>query len=179
MQGVADPRPDQQAEEPAREGPGRKGQDITERDFESTLRLLPSDKVDSLEKINALVARWRRYFNGTRIHTRTGRTRDSAWLHITPEQLVTPPAAELLRSLALSAPESRVVSTHLRVSYHGSDYDVSSVPGVCVGEKLLVCENPWAQDTVQVVMSDDEGHEAYQVVQRVTYDHPVWSQMRP
>ena len=71
-----------------------------------------------------------------------GRTRDSAWLHITPEQLVTPPAAELLRSLALSAPESRVVSTHLRVSYHGSDYDVSSVPGVCVGEKLLVCENP-------------------------------------
>ena len=142
VQGVADPRPDQQAEEPAREGPGRKGQDITERDFESTLRLLPSDKVDSLEKINALVARWRRYFNGTRIHTRTGRTRDSAWLHITPEQLVTPPAAELLRSLALSAPESRVVSTHLRVSYHGSDYDVSSVPGVCVGEKLLVCENP-------------------------------------
>ena len=63
-----------------------------------------------------------------------------------------------------------MVSTHLRVSYHGSDYDVSSVPGVCVGEKLLVCENPWAQDTVQVVMSDDEGHEAYQVVQRVTYD---------
>ena len=72
-----------------------------------------------------------------------------------------------------------MVSTHLRVSYHGSDYDVSSVPGVCVGEKLLVCENPWAQDTVQVVMSDDEGHEAYQVVQRVTYDHSVWSQMRP
>ena len=164
---------------PRAKGQVEKGQDITERDFESTLRLLPADKVDSLEKINALVARWRRYFNGTRIHTRTGRTRDSAWLHITPEQLVTPPAAELLRSLALSAPESRVVSTHLRISYRGSDYDVSSVPGVCVGEKLQVCENPWAQDTVQVVMSDDEGHEAYQVVQRVTYDHPEWSPMRP
>ena len=119
---------------PRAKGQVEKGQDITERDFESTLRLLPADKVDSLEKINALVARWRRYFNGTRIHTRTGRTRDSAWLHITPEQLVTPPAAELLRSLALSAPESRVVSTHLRISYRGSDYDVSSVPGVCVGE---------------------------------------------
>ncbi|GAB1835255.1 DDE-type integrase/transposase/recombinase [Achromobacter xylosoxidans] len=155
---------------PRAKGQVEKGQDLTERDFESTLRLLPADKVDSLEKINALVARWRRYFNGTRIHTRTGRTRDSAWLHITPEQLVTPPAAELLRSLALSAPESRVVSTHLRISYRGSDYDVSSVPGVCVGEKLQVCENPWAQDTVQVVMGDDEGHEAYQVVQRVTYD---------
>ena len=57
---------------PRAKGQVEKGQDITERDFESTLRLLPADKVDSLEKINALVARWRRYFNGTRIHTRTG-----------------------------------------------------------------------------------------------------------
>ncbi|WP_157838858.1 hypothetical protein [Achromobacter sp. DH1f] len=61
-----------------------------------------------------------------------------------------------------------MVSKHLRVSYRGSDYDVSTVPGV--GEKLLICANPWARDTVQVVMSDGAGHEACQVVQRVTYD---------
>lgn len=155
---------------PRAKGQVEKAQDITERDFESTLRLLHSDAVDSLEKINALAARWRRYFNGTRVHTRTRRTRDSAWLHITPEQLVIPPAADLLRSLALSAPESRVVSSHLRVSYRGADYNVATVPGVCVGEKLLICTNPWAQDSAQVVMSDDAGHEAYHVIERVIYD---------
>lgn len=155
---------------PRAKGQVEKAQDIIERSFESTLKLLAPDQVDTLEKINALAMRWRRWFNGTHTHTRHGMTRDAAWLHIAPDQLVIPPPADVLRSIAVTEPESRVVSPKLRVSYRGADYDVSTVPGVIVGEKLMVCINPWREDAVQIVGAGAEGEQVYHVAERVVYD---------
>lgn len=152
---------------PRAKGQVEKAQDIVERSFESTLRLLAPDQVDTLEKINALAAKWRRWFNGTAIHTRHHRTRDAAWLHITPEQLVLAPAADVLRAVAVNEPESRVVTPQLRVPYKGEHYNVAHVPGVIVGQKLMICRNPWRDDAAQVVGVDAEGREVYHVVERV------------
>ena len=140
---------------PRAKGQVEKGQDITERDFESTLRLLPSDKVDSLEKINALVARWRRYFNGTRIHTRTGRTRDSAWLHITPEQLVT---RQQQSFCGHSRSAHRVARGFHALARQLPRFRLRRVVGAwrLRWREAAGLREPWAQDTVQVVMSDDE-----------------------
>lgn len=155
---------------PRAKGQVEKAQDIIERSFESTLKLLSPDKVDCLDKINTLAAKWRRWFNGTHVHSRHGRTRDAAWLHITPEQLVIPPAADVLRNLAVTEPESRVVSPTLQISYRGAAYDVSSVPGVNVKEKVMVCASPWREDAAQVVGTDESGMTVYHVVERVLFD---------
>lgn len=155
---------------PRAKGQVEKGQDITERSLESTFKLLPPDQVDTTEKINDLARRWRRWFNGEKRHTRHGMTRDSAWLHITPDQLVIPPSAEVLHSLALTEPESRVVSPKVRVSYRGADYDVSAVPNVIIGQRVLVCTNPWREDAVQIVGADADGNKVFHVAERVTYD---------
>lgn len=155
---------------PRAKGQVEKAQDIVERSFESTLKLLAPEQVDGLDKINALVARWRPWFNGTHIHSRHGLTRDAAWLHITPEQLIIPPSAEVLRNLAVTEPESRVVSPTLQVSYRGAMYDVSTVPGINVREKVMICVSPWREDAAQVVGADDNGMTVYHVVERVQYD---------
>lgn len=155
---------------PRAKGQVEKAQDLIEKSFESTLKLLSPDQVNTVEKINVLVARWRRWFNGTHTHTRHGYTRDAAWLNITPSQLIIPPSAEILHTLALSDPESRVVSPKLRVSFRGADYDVSAVPGVIVGERLMVCVNPWQDDSVQIVGADTDGQTVYHVAALVTYD---------
>ena len=179
VQGVADPRPDQQAEEPAREGPGRKGPGHHRARFRihpAAAAVRQGRQPGEDQCAGGTLAPVLQRHPDPHAHGANPRLCLAAYHART---IGDPPAAELLRSLALSAPESRVVSTHLRVSYHGSDYDVSSVPGVCVGEKLLVCENPWAQDTVQVVMSDDEATRPTRSCNVSPMTNSVWSQMRP
>ncbi|WP_088158734.1 DDE-type integrase/transposase/recombinase [Achromobacter xylosoxidans] len=155
---------------PRAKGQVEKAQDISERSFESGLKLLAPEEVCSVEAINRLAAKWRRWFNGTRVHSRHGMTRDAAWLHIGPDELIIPPSADLMRELAVSAPEPRVVSTMLRVSYLGHEYDVSHVPGVIVGEKLQICRNPWRLDTAQAIGVSDQGQDVYHVLERVVKD---------
>lgn len=155
---------------PRAKGQVEKAQDLVERSFESTLKLLASDQVDTLEKINTLCARWRRWFNGTHIHTRHGMTRDAAWLHITSDQLIIPPSAEVMRELALSDPVSRVVTTMLRVNFEGAEYNAANVPGVCVGEKLMVCRNPWRDDSINAIGAGKDGHVVYHILERVVLD---------
>lgn len=67
----------------------------------------------------------------------------------------------------MSAPEERQVTPELTVSYRGQNYDVSTVPGVMVGQKLLIARNPWRDDAAQVVLFDADGYETYHVVARV------------
>lgn len=141
---------------------------IVEREFESGLKL---QKAESLEQINEWAGRWMRYHNATAIHTRHRRTRYGLWLTIKPEQLRIAPPAEVCRELAISAPEQRKVSTKLRVSFRGAEFDVSTVPGVMVGERLLMTRNPWRdQDSAQVVLTGEDGREQFLVVDRVARD---------
>jgi hypothetical protein len=137
---------------------------IIERKFEAGLKFQP---VDSLEALNALAAKWRAHFNATAEHRRHGMTRSQAWMAISAAQLIKAPAVEVCRELAVATPESRKVTPKLRVSFQGREYDVSTVPGVMVGEKVMVTRNPWRDDAAQVVQVGADGHEVFHVVDEV------------
>ncbi|NMX64735.1 DDE-type integrase/transposase/recombinase [Pseudomonas sp. WS 5079] len=138
---------------------------IVEREFESALKF---QAAESLEQINAWAGQWMRYYNATSIHTRTRRTRFGVWQLITSEQLRLAPAIEVCRELAISTPEERKVSNLLQVSFRGAQFDVSSVPSVMVGEKLLITRNCWRdKDSATVVLMGDDGREQYHVVERI------------
>ncbi len=141
---------------------------LVEREFESALKF---QAASSLAQINAWAGRWMRYFNGTSIHTRTRRTRYGVWQLITPQQLRLAPSVEVCRELAVSTPEHRKVSNLLRVSFRGAQFDVRSVPGVMVGEQLLITRNCWRdKETAIAVLVGDDGRERYHVIERVGVD---------
>jgi hypothetical protein len=138
---------------------------IVEREFESALKF---QAANSLEQINTWAGQWMRYFNATSIHTRTLRTRFGVWQLIKQEQLRLAPSIEVCRELAVSTPEYRKVSNLLRVSFRGSQFDVSSVPDVMVGEKLLITRNCWRdQDAAIAVLVGEDGREHYHVIERI------------
>jgi hypothetical protein len=140
---------------------------IIERKFEAGLKFQP---VADLAELNALAKKWRSHFNATAVHARHRKTRTGLWLSIRQEQLVKAPSVEMCRELAVAAPESRKVSPKLRVSFQGREYDVAGVPGVMVGEKVMVTRNPWRMDAAQVVMTGADGHEVFHVVPAVVRD---------
>lgn len=138
---------------------------IVECEFESGLKLR---KAESLDDINALATKWMIYYNATSVHSRTRRTRYAVWLTIKPEQLRLAPPIEVCKELAISEPEERKVTPKLRVSFRGTEFDVSQVPDVLVGQKLLVTRNPWRDaDSAQIVLTGDDGREIFYVVDRV------------
>ncbi len=147
---------------PRAKGQVEKHQDIVERSLETAFKLV---SLETLEQINAVAVMWSRWFNATQIHTRHNMTRFSAWMHIAPDQLMLAPGIDLCRELAVSAPESRVVNGFLEVEFRGQCWDVSSVPGVIVGQKLLIVRNAWRQDSAQAVGVDDQGHECFYVLE--------------
>lgn len=149
---------------PRAKGQVEKGHDIVERKFESGLKFV---EVHSLEQLNALAGRWMRAFNGTARHSRHKQTRYAVWQTITQEQLRIAPPVELCRELAHTTPEKRQVNTRLRVSFRGEEFDVSTVPGVMVGEYILMARNPWRPEAAQVVLTGEDGHEVFHVVEPV------------
>ncbi|MBT2294524.1 DDE-type integrase/transposase/recombinase [Pseudomonas fluorescens] len=141
---------------------------IVEREFESALKF---QAAESLEQINAWAGKWMRYFNATSIHTRTRCTRYGVWQMIRQEQLRLAPGVEVCRELAVSTPEYRKVSNLLRVSFRGAQFDVSSVPSVMVGEKLLITRNCWRdKDTAIAVLVGEDGRENYHIIERIGVD---------
>ncbi|MFT0531629.1 integrase [Castellaniella hirudinis] len=156
--------------QPRAKGQVEKSQDIVERNFEAALRTLQPEQVKTLEQIRALAARWRRSFNGTAVMRRHGMTRDAAWLHITSDQLIEAPDAELMAQAANTAPVSRVVDDFLRISFMGREYDVAQVPGVCNGEKLLICRNVMVKDGALALVPGADGHDEYHVLPEVIRD---------
>lgn len=149
--------PEPHAPENARAtGQVENARNILERDFESGLRLKP---VHNLEELNARVRRWVRWFNATRKHSRHDKTRADQWMTIHPEQLRIAPTPQLCRELLTHTPVSRKVSDFLRVEFKGAEYDVSAVPRVMVGEKLMLTYSPYQANAVLVVDTDAEGAE--------------------
>ncbi|RAY94976.1 integrase [Enterobacter asburiae] len=145
-------------------GQVEKARDIIERKLEPGLKFQP---VNSLEELNTLAVKWRSHFNATAVHSRHRKTRTDIWLKITAEQLLKAPSVEVCRELAVAAPESRKVTSKLRVPFRGIEYDVSAVPGVMVGEKLMITRNPWRTDAAQVVLTGEDGHEMFFLVDEV------------
>ena len=152
---------------PRAKGQVEKANDIVETAFESSLKLV---EVHSIEELNKLAERWQRYYNGTKIHSRHGMTRYQAWNRIKPEQLILPPPAEYCRELAISAPKEAKVSPELEIRFGGKYYSVKGIPGVIVGQKLLVARNPWDKNGARIATWDAEGNEVWQPVTALEFN---------
>lgn len=142
---------------------------MVECEFESGLRL--QEKITSLAEINELAWQWMRHFNATRIHSRTKRTRYAVWMLILRHQLRLAPSIEDCQEFAASAPVEVKVDVKLRVNYQGGAYDVSGVPDITVGEKLLVTRNPWRkEESAQVVIVGEDGRDQFHIIPKVQAD---------
>ena len=146
---------------------------LVETKFEPGLKLRP---VASLDELNTLAKAWRENFNATEIHRRHGQARSQVWMKIRADQLIKAPSVEVCRELAVATPESRKVTPKLRVSFQGREYDVSTVPGVMVGEKVMVTRNPWRDDAAQVVLVGEDGRDVFHVVHEVFKDELGFSE---
>jgi len=161
---------------PRAKGQVEKAQDIVECQFESGLKTLPLEQVQTLAQINTLASAWMRDLNGTAVHSRHKMTRDAAWMKIKPDELVSAPPADLLRKMAVSAPEQRVVNADLTVKFEGKSWDVRHVPGVLVGQKLFVCRNAFDADSAQALGHSEDGKQTFYVLPQVMvneYGHRV------
>ncbi|EDQ2494202.1 transposase family protein, partial [Salmonella enterica subsp. enterica] len=148
-------------------GAVEKARDIIECDFEAGLRFC---RVETIEELNHYVRLWRMSYNRNHIHSRYGMSRTESWLRITPEQLIKAPPVDLCRELAVAAPEERIVTSKLRVSFRGQEFSVENVPGACVGDKLQVTRNPWHENEARVIVTDEDGFEQYLPVYAVEKD---------
>ena len=92
-------------------------------------------------------------------------------MQITAEQLRIAPAPEVCRALLTHAPEPRDVSRTLTISFEGAEYDVRAIPGVEVGQRVLVAINPWKHpDAVCIVERGAQGEEVLLDAPRVQRD---------
>lgn len=148
-------------------GQVEKARDLIEREFESGLRFRP---VADLEELNRLAQTWAIHFNARRTHSRHGQTRLAQWLTIQPEQLRIAPPPEVCRDLVTHAPQERRVTPGLTVNFRGDEYNVENIPGVAVGESLLVSLNPWSSDSAVVIDTDADGNELLHTAPRVSKD---------
>lgn len=159
-----------QPHQPWAKGQVEKANDIVECNFESRLRFL-KNPIRSIDELNAAAGVWERWFNAHETHRRHGQTRYAVWQRITNDQLRLAPAAELMREVATSAPETRKITPQLTVNWRGREFDVREVPGVMVGEQLQLVRNPWRDtDTAQVLYKDADGHDVLLVVTAIARD---------
>ncbi|WP_049044375.1 DDE-type integrase/transposase/recombinase [Acinetobacter bereziniae] len=136
-------------------------QNIVETQFEGRLRF---EKVSNIDDLNALATKWRMYWNETKIHSRTKRTRNAVWQMIKPEQLRIAPPMELCQELVSTVPVEKTVTGNLTVShsikgYGQHDYDVRHVDGVYPKAKLKIVVNPFRAPSIDVITKDDHGNE--------------------
>lgn len=148
-------------------GQVEKARDQIERSFESGLKLAP---VRNLEHLNQLARRWAIWYNTHKVHTRTKKPRYNVWLTIMQDQLRIAPPRQVCLELLSSNPETRKVDDYLRISFKGREFDVRSVPSVMVGETLTVCTNPYATDSVQIILRDGDGQEVIHLAPEVERD---------
>ncbi|HEN9526059.1 TPA: DDE-type integrase/transposase/recombinase [Acinetobacter baumannii] len=137
------------------------GNNIVETQFEGRLRFM---QINNIQELNAHVASWRSYWNETKVHSRTKRTRNAVWLTIKPEQLRIAPPMELCRELISTVPVERTVKANLTVShaiqgYGSQDYDVRHVEGVYPKAKLQIVVNPYRAPCIDVITKDQYGNE--------------------
>ena len=149
---------------PRAKGQVEKMNDLVEKKFESGLKFIT---IGSLEELNQAAWRWMVVFNGTSIHSRHQQTRYGVWQQIQPEQLRIAPDEATCRELAHTAPLSRKVKPTLTVDFKGDEYDVSTLPDIIVGQKVMVVQNPWRPDAAQLVVTNEEGREIFHVVEKV------------
>ncbi|WP_119689406.1 MULTISPECIES: DDE-type integrase/transposase/recombinase [Acinetobacter calcoaceticus/baumannii complex] len=136
-------------------------QNIVETQFEGRLRFM---QINNIQELNAQATAWRMYWNETKIHSRTKRSRNAVWQTIKPEQLRIAPPMELCRELISTVPVEKTVKANLTVShaiqgYGSQDYDVRHVDGVYPKAKLQIVVNPYRAPCIDVITKDQYGNE--------------------
>jgi hypothetical protein len=169
--------------QPWAKGQVEKANDIVECEFEHRIKMMKQPPT-SFAELNTKAWEWMRWFNATKIHTRTNETRYAVWSRITESQLKLAPPAKLMRDLSYAAPVQRTVSTQLTIDFNGREYSVANIPDVEVKEKLLVTINPWSDDnSAQVITMDADGRKVITVIEPIQKNEygfpiggPVWGE---
>lgn len=145
---------------PRAKGSVEKGNHLVETSFEQALRFMKKRPAD-FDALNALAETYQLWWNATKEHSRTKRTRFAVWLTITAEQLRITPSAEVLLSLATDEPIKRQVRGDLTVSFKNRAWKVDHVPGVYVKSDVFVHWHPFMADTAMAVVWGEDGQEQH------------------
>lgn len=145
---------------PRAKGSVEKHNDLIERGFES--RLIAA-RITSLEQLNEHATQWRRWFNGTRIHSRHKHTRYGLWQTIRREHLRLAPDMAVCRALLSSTPLARRVNGDLTVNFDGAQYLVKDIPHLNIGQQVFVARNPYLEKSVLVIEQDEHGKDVHWV----------------
>lgn len=140
-----------EAGNPRAKGGVENANNIVETHFECRLKLEP---VDSVDELNAAAEHWSVAYNADLIPhldcrlRRFGLPRPMArtdlWMRITESQLRLLPPEDVCRAMMEGRVQSRKVGSGLRVTFRhpaadrSFQYDVSGLPGVCVGDLVEV-----------------------------------------
>ncbi len=173
------------------------GNNLVEKLFESRLRFQP---VHSVDELNEAAERWSTAFNANAIpyfDSRLARdgmaqplARFALWQTIRKEQLRILPDIALCRTLLASAPQSRVVSQAMTISFkhpqadRSLTYDLRGLPAVHPGAKVDVCPLVFGDRQVKVIATDykDEKHSfsvspvEFNDLSGFRVDAPVWGE---
>lgn len=153
-------------------GQVEKMHDVIELGFESGLKMAAD--VRDVDALNRVSHQWMHWFNGVKKHSRHGMTRYAAWQLIKPHQLLTTSLnTEQLLSLAKESPVERKVTPGLSVNFAGAEWNVKDVPGVMVGEKLLITRCAFEVDAAHAVLHDAHGREVFHQLPKIEIDE-IW-----
>jgi hypothetical protein len=145
---------------PRAKGSVEKGNHLVETSFEQALRFMKK-RPANFDQLNALAETYQLWWNATKEHTRTQRTRFAVWLTITAEQLRITPSAEVLLSLATEEPIKRQVRGDLTITFKNRIWKVDHVPGVYVKSNVYVHWHPFMVDTAMAVVWGEDGQEQH------------------
>lgn len=152
---------------PRAKGQVENAHNIVECSFESGFKLV---HVPGIDWINEQAARWMRWFNSTRIHSRHGLTRAQKWMEISVEHLRVLAAGIDPRALVYGKQETRVVNGYCNIEFKGHSYRVGHVPGVMIDEPLNVTVNPFEPESLFAVVLDAERNEQLIPLPRIERD---------
>jgi hypothetical protein len=145
---------------PRAKGSVEKGNHLVETSFEQALRYMKK-RPANFDELNALAETYQLWWNATKEHTRTKRTRFAVWLTITAEQLRITPSAEVLLSLATEEPVKRQVRGDLTIEFKKRIWKVDHVSGVYVKSDVYVHWHPFMVDTAMAVIWGEDGQEQH------------------
>jgi len=143
---------------PAAKGQVENAQNLVEMGFEHQFR---AHRPANLADLNERAQVWACNFNSTAVLGRHGKTRFMKWMEITAEQLRIAPGLDLCRELLTGAEKDCLVDQYGRVQFGGGGrkWDVRSVPGVAVGQKLPITFSAYNEREVFCVFKDADGRE--------------------
>ncbi|MDI9349098.1 MAG: hypothetical protein QM537_03745, partial [Candidatus Symbiobacter sp.] len=152
-------------------GSVERAHEIVEREFEGRLCL---NTPQNLKELQAHCDDWRDQFQATRIHRRHKKTRHAAWLEILESQLRVPPDADTCFAISHTKPVYVTVAADLTIGFSPLKlgvhrYNVRHIENIAPKDKLLVCVNPYATPSINIVITEENGSEHFVTLEPMVY----------